>query len=277
MRYASTSATALWLSATWQLSSICLPVAALSTAIGRSTRTREVRDAKAIMILTLLTISCLDVCQPAVSAQVVWVYLAFNIITDVYLLSIPLPMLWKASLKPLKKMGLMILFGGGILVIACATLRCVLIITVRRIVGSRLTSWYKTDIYRTGPRQWCTIGRLMGRPRDLHRRGHHKPTNGLPSLLHAARTAYQSLGQHNALHEQDQREHRRPGDCRRRWRARLESPAKPPSQGKSNDQRDLQRERRTHDGGSGTQRLEDVERSRLRQGWLARPQHHQRR
>lgn len=71
-----------------------------------------------------------DVCQPAVSGQVVWVYFAFNVITDLYLLSIPLPMLWKSSLKPIKKAGLMILFGGGILVIACATLRCVLIVTV---------------------------------------------------------------------------------------------------------------------------------------------------
>ena len=40
-------------------------------------------------------------------------------------------MLWKATLKPLKKAGLMVLFGGGVLVIACVTLRCVLIITVR--------------------------------------------------------------------------------------------------------------------------------------------------
>jgi hypothetical protein len=108
-----------------------LPVVALSTAIGKSTRIRGVSEVQAITLWAQLTVSCLDVCQPAVSAQVVWVYLAFNIITDVYLLSIPLPMLWKASLKPLKKMGLMILFGGGILVIACATLRCVLIITVR--------------------------------------------------------------------------------------------------------------------------------------------------
>jgi hypothetical protein len=63
---------------------------------------------------------------------VVWVYFSFNVITDMYLLSIPLPMLWKSSLRPVKKVGLMILFGGGILVIACATLRCVLIVTVRQ-------------------------------------------------------------------------------------------------------------------------------------------------
>ncbi|KAL1582165.1 hypothetical protein WHR41_09040 [Cladosporium halotolerans] len=70
-----------------------------------------------------------NVCQPAISGQVVWVFLAFNVITDVYLLSIPLPMLWKATIRPLKKAGLMFLFGGGTFVIACAILRCALIVT----------------------------------------------------------------------------------------------------------------------------------------------------
>ena len=102
-----------------------------STATGKSTQTQVVCDKMVMTVRASLTIHQLDVCQPAVSAQVVWVYLAFNVTTDLYLLSIPLPMLWAAALKPLKKAGLMVLFGGGVLVIACATLRCVLIITVR--------------------------------------------------------------------------------------------------------------------------------------------------
>jgi hypothetical protein len=72
-----------------------------------------------------------DVCQPAVSNQVVWVYLTFNVVTDLYLISIPLPMLWQASIKPLKKAALMLVFSGGILVVACAILRCAMIFTVR--------------------------------------------------------------------------------------------------------------------------------------------------
>ncbi|KAL1875310.1 hypothetical protein VTK73DRAFT_10147 [Phialemonium thermophilum] len=70
-----------------------------------------------------------NVCQPAVSNQVVWVYLAFNVATDLYLLSIPLPMLWQSSLKPIKKVGLMVVFSGGIFVVVCAILRCILIVT----------------------------------------------------------------------------------------------------------------------------------------------------
>lgn len=59
-----------------------------------------------------------------------WVYLAFNVSTDLYLLSIPLPMLWQAKLKPMKKWGLLFLFSGGLFVVVCATLRCILIVTV---------------------------------------------------------------------------------------------------------------------------------------------------
>ncbi|PHH61338.1 hypothetical protein CDD81_472 [Ophiocordyceps australis] len=70
-----------------------------------------------------------NICYPAVSQQIVWVYLAFNITTDLFLLSIPVPMLWKSSLRPMKKIGLILLFSGGIFVVICATLRCILIVT----------------------------------------------------------------------------------------------------------------------------------------------------
>ncbi|KAI2627578.1 hypothetical protein GGR54DRAFT_652420 [Hypoxylon sp. NC1633] len=70
-----------------------------------------------------------NVCQPALSNQVIWVYLSMNVITDLYLISIPVPMLWQSSLKPVKKFGLIILFSGGLFVVACAILRCALIVT----------------------------------------------------------------------------------------------------------------------------------------------------
>jgi hypothetical protein len=41
-------------------------------------------------------------------------------------------MLWQSSLKPLKKAGLMVIFGGGLLVVAFAVLRCAMIFLVRR-------------------------------------------------------------------------------------------------------------------------------------------------
>ncbi|RYO76242.1 hypothetical protein DL766_009529 [Monosporascus sp. MC13-8B] len=69
-----------------------------------------------------------NACQPAISNQIIWTYLSCNVATDLYLLSIPIPMLWGANIKPLKKMGMIFLFGGGILVIACAILRVVLLV-----------------------------------------------------------------------------------------------------------------------------------------------------
>ncbi|KAL7939384.1 hypothetical protein V8C35DRAFT_326426 [Trichoderma chlorosporum] len=69
-----------------------------------------------------------NVCQPATSNQIIWVYWAFNVITDLYIISIPLPMLWTTTLKPWRKLGLIFLFSTGLFVVACATLRCALIV-----------------------------------------------------------------------------------------------------------------------------------------------------
>ncbi|RYO81263.1 hypothetical protein DL764_009791 [Monosporascus ibericus] len=66
---------------------------------------------------------------PAISSQIVWVYCAMNIVTDLYLISIPVPMLWQSSLKPLKKIGLITLFSGGIFIMVCGILRAALIVT----------------------------------------------------------------------------------------------------------------------------------------------------
>ncbi|GAP92975.1 putative triacylglycerol lipase-like protein [Rosellinia necatrix] len=70
-----------------------------------------------------------DGCQPAVSTRIVWVYASLNILSDLYLLSIPIPMLWNTTLALPKKIGLIILFSGGVFIIVCALIRAVLIVT----------------------------------------------------------------------------------------------------------------------------------------------------
>lgn len=67
-------------------------------------------------------------CQPAVSRINVFVTLGLNVATDVYLLTIPVPMLWSAQIKLWKKIGLIILFSGGLFVTLAGILRCVLIL-----------------------------------------------------------------------------------------------------------------------------------------------------
>ncbi|KAI0145180.1 hypothetical protein GGR57DRAFT_517387 [Xylariaceae sp. FL1272] len=68
------------------------------------------------------------VCYPATSPRVVWIYAILNVATDVYLISIPIPMLWQSTLKPIKKFGLIVLFSSGTFVIAAAFVRAALIL-----------------------------------------------------------------------------------------------------------------------------------------------------
>ncbi|KAK3988495.1 hypothetical protein QBC44DRAFT_100121 [Cladorrhinum sp. PSN332] len=69
-------------------------------------------------------------CQPAVSRVNISVTLILNVLTDIYLMSIPIPLLLKASsFRPLKKAGLVLLFSGGAFVMVAGILRCALILT----------------------------------------------------------------------------------------------------------------------------------------------------
>ncbi|KAK0643835.1 hypothetical protein B0T16DRAFT_392298 [Cercophora newfieldiana] len=80
-------------------------------------------------------------CQPAISKLDIFATLVLNVITDLYLLTIPIPMLWKASLRPAKKAGLMILFSGGIFVMVAGILRCILILADQTNGAQQAGSW----------------------------------------------------------------------------------------------------------------------------------------
>jgi len=71
-------------------------------------------------------------CQAAISKRLIWVTFVFNVSTDVYLLLIPIPMLWKSRLRTYKKIAAMLVLGAGMLVIVCAILKSIYLITVRR-------------------------------------------------------------------------------------------------------------------------------------------------
>ncbi|OOF93416.1 hypothetical protein ASPCADRAFT_150848 [Aspergillus carbonarius ITEM 5010] len=68
-------------------------------------------------------------CQPAVSHIDVYVTVTLNVATDLYLISIPFPILFKARLPWREKLELIVLFSGGFFVMAAGILRCVLIVT----------------------------------------------------------------------------------------------------------------------------------------------------
>ncbi|KAM5353851.1 hypothetical protein ACJ41O_000501 [Fusarium nematophilum] len=68
-------------------------------------------------------------CHPAISPALIWTYLAFNIATDLYLIMIPMPMLWKAAMPWFQKCWLIALFSCGLFVTVAAILRVVLLVS----------------------------------------------------------------------------------------------------------------------------------------------------
>lgn len=81
-------------------------------------------ESKHLSVLTTLS----DFCQPAISKIDLYVTVILNVLTDMYLMSIPLPMLWKANLEFKRKLTLIFIFGGGVFVMMAGILRCALII-----------------------------------------------------------------------------------------------------------------------------------------------------
>ncbi|KAI0172128.1 hypothetical protein GGR52DRAFT_549133 [Hypoxylon sp. FL1284] len=69
-----------------------------------------------------------DLCYPANSKFRIFVVLVPNIVTDAYLLSIPLPLLWVADIGTRRKVTLMLLFSGAIFVAIAGILRGVSIL-----------------------------------------------------------------------------------------------------------------------------------------------------
>ncbi|KAK8115889.1 hypothetical protein PG984_012391 [Apiospora sp. TS-2023a] len=70
-------------------------------------------------------------CQTTVSIVNYIVTVTLNISTDIYLMAIPVPMLLHAHLRTTKKLGLYLLFSGGIFVGTAAILRCILALKAR--------------------------------------------------------------------------------------------------------------------------------------------------
>lgn len=62
---------------------------------------------------------------------VIWTNLALNASTDFYLMSIPVPLLWKSGLKLSKKIASTILFTAGFFIVICSSLRSITITLVR--------------------------------------------------------------------------------------------------------------------------------------------------
>ncbi|VUC35303.1 unnamed protein product [Clonostachys rosea] len=69
-----------------------------------------------------------NVCQAAVSRPIIWSGFAANVVSDIYLICIPLPMLWSSTLRMVKKIASTIVLSAGIFVLVCATLKSVFVL-----------------------------------------------------------------------------------------------------------------------------------------------------
>ncbi|KAK0726486.1 hypothetical protein B0T21DRAFT_413817 [Apiosordaria backusii] len=80
-------------------------------------------------------------CQPAIARVEIFVTLSLNAVTDIYLMTIPIPMLLGASMKRFRKIGLTLLFSGGAFVTVAGMLRCILILTDPANGAQQAASW----------------------------------------------------------------------------------------------------------------------------------------
>jgi hypothetical protein len=71
-----------------------------------------------------------NACQAAVSKPILWSSFITNVSTDVFLILIPIPMLWKSSLRFLKKIAATLVLSAGVFIIVCATLKSIFVIVV---------------------------------------------------------------------------------------------------------------------------------------------------
>ncbi|KAH6691486.1 hypothetical protein F5X68DRAFT_220881 [Plectosphaerella plurivora] len=99
----------------------------------------QIAVAAAVVYVTQLWLVKASVCsfcmrltirvRPALSRVYLLTIVILNLFTDLYLILIPLPMVWKARLPICKRLGLIVLFSGALFVMVAVVLRCVLTLT----------------------------------------------------------------------------------------------------------------------------------------------------
>lgn len=73
-------------------------------------------------------------CYPAVSRPIVWTSYVTTVLGDIYLILIPIPLLWRSRLRLIEKIASTLVLGAGIFVVACCTIKTVFVITVCTLV-----------------------------------------------------------------------------------------------------------------------------------------------
>lgn len=99
----------------------------------------------------LLTVFFVDRCQGAVARPIVWVTFISSVLTDIYLIMIPIPMLWGTKLKLAKKIAATIVLGAGVFVLICSLLKTIFVIVVSQCTRPPRQSIVSNFTYRMPP------------------------------------------------------------------------------------------------------------------------------
>ncbi|KAB8259282.1 hypothetical protein BDV32DRAFT_139004 [Aspergillus pseudonomiae] len=83
------------------------------------------------------------ICQAAISKPIVWVSFAANVSTDLYLITIPIPVLWSTKLRLVKKIASTVVLSAGVFVLVCATLKSIFVL-VDPLHGAELSGAWGT-------------------------------------------------------------------------------------------------------------------------------------
>ncbi|RCI09121.1 hypothetical protein L249_5022 [Ophiocordyceps polyrhachis-furcata BCC 54312] len=87
-----------------------------------------------------------DFCHPSESNLLAWVVLWTDMTTDLFIIWIPLPMIWRTRISTRKKIGLIIMFSAGILTIIMGILRCGFILLEGDVVGNIAARWSDREV-----------------------------------------------------------------------------------------------------------------------------------
>ncbi|RDA92788.1 hypothetical protein CP533_0777 [Ophiocordyceps camponoti-saundersi (nom. inval.)] len=87
-----------------------------------------------------------DFCHPSESNLLAWFVLLTDLTTDLFIIWIPLPMIWRTRISTRKKIGLIIMFSAGILTIIMGILRCGFILLEGDVVGNIAARWSDREV-----------------------------------------------------------------------------------------------------------------------------------
>ncbi|KAM4067161.1 hypothetical protein HRG_001157 [Hirsutella rhossiliensis] len=86
-------------------------------------------------------------CYPAISELQAWTVVCTNLTTDLYIMTIPIPMIWRARISMMKKFGLGTMFCGGLITIAFGAARCSLILQDDSKSGESAARWSDRETF----------------------------------------------------------------------------------------------------------------------------------